>query len=120
MKRAQKRTIQLDQPDIAGRLPEFREALLQQRQIRLDQLDELADGAANTPSEVDDARDPVNEILETGAAAALAEAEHALDRMRAGRYGICERCMTHIPFERLEILPMSRHCVSCQRGTRLH
>jgi DnaK suppressor protein len=120
MNRAQNKTTKLASPDITRRLPEFRKALAQQRQIRLDQLDDLAEAAANSPSEVDDARDPVNEILETGAAAALAEVEHALDRMRTGRYGICESCTTHIPYERLEILPMSRYCVRCQRGVRLH
>lgn len=120
MNRAQSKTTALGSPDIPTRLSELREALLQQRQIRLDQLENLADLAANSSSEVDDARDPVSEILWTGAAAALAEVEHAMDRMGAGRYGICERCMTQIPYERLEILPMSRYCITCQRGIRLH
>jgi DnaK suppressor protein len=121
MNRAQNKTTALaSPPDIITRLPELRKALVQQRQIRLDQLEDLAESAAYSSSEVDDARDPVNEILWTGAAAALAEVEHAMDRMRAGRYGVCERCMTHIPYERLEILPMSRYCISCQRGIRLH
>jgi DnaK suppressor protein len=103
-------------PDLAARLPELREALVQQRQFRLEQLDELAEGAMKPPSTGNDTPDEVNAILAAGAATALAEIEDALDRIRAGTYGTCELCIAHIPYERLEILPMSRYCIGCQRG----
>jgi hypothetical protein len=31
-----------------------------------------------------------------------------------GSYGICERCTEPIPWQRLEVLPMSRLCTPCQ------
>jgi RNA polymerase-binding transcription factor DksA len=43
----------------------------------------------------------------------LASLENALDKSRAGRYGICEVCGQPINPERLEILPDTRRCVNC-------
>lgn len=100
--------------DLADHLAELHAALVQQRQFRLEQLSELAEAAANLPRAVDDVHDEVDEILRTSATKALTEVDAALDRLHAGTYGRCERCATHIPFERLEILPMSRYCIRCQ------
>jgi DnaK suppressor protein len=101
-------------PQLAAHLTELRAALEQQRQFRLDQIDELAEIGPSTPPRLSDVHDEVNEILRAGAAKALVEVEDALERMRAGNYGVCERCATPIALERLEILPMSRHCMRCQ------
>jgi RNA polymerase-binding transcription factor DksA len=46
---------------------------------------------------------------------AVAESAQALRRMADGTYGICERCATLIPLERLEAIPQARFCVPCQR-----
>jgi DnaK suppressor protein len=43
----------------------------------------------------------------------LAEIDAALQRLRDGRYGICERCGQEIPEERLEVRPVARTCVGC-------
>ena len=45
----------------------------------------------------------------------LADAEHALDRIEMGTYGICEVCGDPIPMERLEARPEARYCVTHQR-----
>jgi RNA polymerase-binding transcription factor DksA len=98
---------------ITDLLADFRLALEQQRQFRLEQLDELAAvsvrslGGAEVPDEV-------HSILIASATAALTEVEAALGRIHAGLYGSCERCAKVIPIDRLEILPMSRYCMSCQ------
>jgi RNA polymerase-binding transcription factor DksA len=107
-------------PHLAGRLPELRAALQQQRQFRLEQLRELAEEAANSSPAADDVHDEVGEILRASATTALAEAEAALERMRTGSYGICERCTEPVSFERLEILPMSRYCMRCQHAHEMH
>jgi RNA polymerase-binding transcription factor DksA len=39
----------------------------------------------------------------------LDEVEHALERMDAGTYGICEECGRPIPLARLRILPEARY-----------
>jgi DnaK suppressor protein len=101
-------------PDLAERLPELRAALVQQRKFRLEQLNELAEEATKSVPADDDVHDQVGEILRISATTALTEVQDALDRLRAGTYGRCERCTTHIPYERLEILPMSRYCMRCQ------
>lgn len=56
------------------------------------------------------------EIAEVGALRAeeaLAEIEHALERLEAGTYGWCESCGNAVPIERLEAIPSARACVAC-------
>jgi RNA polymerase-binding transcription factor DksA len=53
---------------------------------------------------------------------------HALERLEGDQYGLCIRCQSPIPTERLERMPYSEMCVSCQsqaergalRQTRYH
>lgn len=44
---------------------------------------------------------------------ALAEVEHALAKIEAGTYGICESCGKPIAEARLEAKPAARHCIDC-------
>jgi RNA polymerase-binding transcription factor len=46
----------------------------------------------------------------------LAEIEAALQRMRTGRYAVCELCGNGIPEARLRALPWARCCVRCAEG----
>ena len=101
---------------ITQHLPELRSALEQQRQFRVDQLDELAAEAAAPMSMADEARIHVAAAVKVAAMAALADIDAALDRLERGTYGTCEQCRTAIPLERLEILPMSRLCMRCQHA----
>ena len=43
----------------------------------------------------------------------LSKVNHALARIEAGDYGICESCGHSIPVERLDVLPYSTLCVGC-------
>jgi RNA polymerase-binding transcription factor DksA len=43
----------------------------------------------------------------------LAELDHALDRLRQGSYGRCERCGRPIAAERLAARPAARTCITC-------
>ena len=45
----------------------------------------------------------------------LAQIERALRRLKAGTYGKCEVCSIRIPVARLNALPYSTLCVTCQR-----
>jgi DnaK suppressor protein len=45
----------------------------------------------------------------------LAHVENALERIRDGEYGLCERCSERIPVARLNALPYATHCIGCQR-----
>lgn len=44
----------------------------------------------------------------------LGEVEHALQRIEEGHFGYCEECGEEIPFERLQVVPYTTHCLSCQ------
>jgi DnaK suppressor protein len=93
-------------------LPDVRRLLEQQRRFRLDQLNELAvgaDGAAASQREV-------TEALREAAERVLDDIEAALIRLDLGRYGLCDVCSEPIQPERLEAIPMSRHCAPCQYG----
>jgi RNA polymerase-binding transcription factor DksA len=115
-----RRTAEAPAPlDLADQLPELHAALKEQRQFRLEQLRDLAEGARSSTAALDEVHDQVGEILRTSATTALTEVEAALDRLQTGTYGRCERCTTHIPYERLEILPMSRYCMRCQHDLEM-
>jgi DnaK suppressor protein len=49
--------------------------------------------------------------------ATLAEIDEALDRVKAGTFGLCEGCEEPIPKARLNAVPHARFCVDCQRKT---
>jgi len=41
--------------------------------------------------------------------------EHALERVAAGTYGVCETCGDAIPAERLAVFPGATSCVACKQ-----
>jgi len=45
----------------------------------------------------------------------LEEIAAALDRMRLGKFGLCEECQAAIPKARLQAVPYARYCVDCAR-----
>ncbi len=45
----------------------------------------------------------------------LAAIDAALDRARAGMYGVCEECGEEIPVGRLKAIPFAVCCVDCAR-----
>jgi DnaK suppressor protein len=93
-------------------LPRLRAELEQQQRFRLDQIDQLASEAALA---ADEARRQVIRALTMAAEWALGDINWALQRLDRGTYGTCERCTAPVPFERLNILPMARLCMPCQR-----
>ncbi|HUQ94907.1 MAG TPA: TraR/DksA family transcriptional regulator [Bryobacteraceae bacterium] len=50
----------------------------------------------------------------------LRKIEEALERMKEGSYGLCEECEESIPAKRLNAIPWSSFCVSCQERHDLH
>ena len=95
-------------------LPGIRAELDQQRRLRIDQLKELTADAAEAVTAADGPRLQITHILVATAESALDEIDAALQRLEDGSYGICERCVEPILWERLETLPMSRLCTTCQ------
>ena len=52
--------------------------------------------------------------VEKRLAVALAEVEHALEKYKAGTYGVCDLCGQPIVSERLEALPQANLCMGCK------
>ena len=38
----------------------------------------------------------------------------ALERMKAGTYGLCVECEEEVQQKRLDAVPWARHCIACQ------
>lgn len=101
--------------ELTAHLDELYDALTQQRQFRIEQLRDLAT-TTGPGAEYDQPRWEVAACLRAAATAALTDIEAAMQRMATDSYGRCEQCRSAIPLERLEILPMVRLCMRCQRA----
>ena len=44
----------------------------------------------------------------------LSKVNNALERIENGKYGICKKCSTKIPEDRLVIMPAADLCMSCE------
>lgn len=44
--------------------------------------------------------------------------EKALEKIRKGKYGVCENCGKKISERRLEIVPEARFCIDCEKSQR--
>jgi DnaK suppressor protein len=83
----------------------------------LSSLKELRQQAAGDmiDAALDSAQDEINSQLAEVESRELASIENALERMRAGQYGLCEACSNRIPIARLNALPYATLCIECQR-----
>jgi DnaK suppressor protein len=100
---------------LRGKLLEKRRKLLENLQSEL--------GAAvqptGLPGDVSDlatSTSGVEESYRIGAVEsnAVAEIDHALQRLESGKYGVCEDCGKPIPAARLEAVPFAYLCVPCK------
>jgi DnaK suppressor protein len=96
-----------DSAVLEHQLPALQAELDKQRRCRIDQLDELTVDATEAVATGDESRLQVTRVLQVAAESAVGEINAALERLENGSYGVCERCTEPIPFERLEVLPMT-------------
>jgi DnaK suppressor protein len=68
---------------------------------------------------LDAAQDEINSQLAEVESRELGSIDKALERMRDGSFGVCERCEETIPIARLNALPYATSCIGCQRETEL-
>jgi DnaK suppressor protein len=115
---------------MAVSLAQTYEALVADREAVSEQLAALSrdfEGIvqASRESNADDEHDPegatiafersqVTALIEQ-ARLHLDELDRAMERLRAGSYGVCERCGSEIGAERLEARPAARTCINCAR-----
>jgi DnaK suppressor protein len=64
---------------------------------------------------LDSAQDEINSQLAEVESRELASIEKALERIRAGQFGVCEHCGEKILMARLKALPYATLCIDCQR-----
>jgi DnaK suppressor protein len=104
-------------------LKKMRDTLTAQKRQIMQQLDEeLREGKESALDEGMDTYDlaseernrEINLILSDRDRDKLQAIEDALERIDSGTYGICEMCEEEIAPERLEALPFTRLCVTCQ------
>jgi RNA polymerase-binding transcription factor DksA len=101
----------------AAQLAVLQALLEEQRAFRIDQLTQLHRAAPSDPLSSPDPE--IERSLSTAALAALRDVQSALWRIEDGTYGRCTGCGASIPFERLEILPQTAHCLRCPRPEQL-
>ncbi len=106
-----------------GRLEEIRDLLARRRAELEAELERLTAPPTATASvsfgkRIGDGTTEAVERLSTTAtarsiAASITEIDHALDKLDAGSYGICDNCGRVIPEDRLEVRPAAGRCVAC-------
>lgn len=100
-----------DQTDLAARLhADVGHAITQVQILESEYATLLAD-----PDVIQEDRDATGLLLEH-ARASLGLAERALLRFRSGLHGVCDRCGGPIGEDRLEAIPDTVTCVTCQAG----
>ena len=97
-------------------LRETKKQLLREIQDRVKtETEGSKDDGRDTYDLASDERDrEINFILNDREREKLQSIEEALERIEDGSYGICESCEAEIAPARLEAMPFSRLCVSCQ------
>ncbi|MDP6442195.1 MAG: TraR/DksA family transcriptional regulator [Pirellulaceae bacterium] len=105
-------------------LQELREVLIKRRDALrkalagdLSLLKELRQQSSGDVVDVasDSAQDEISSQLAEVESRELTSIETALERLREGSYGMCERCTQAIPLARLQALPYATLCINCQR-----
>jgi DnaK suppressor protein len=94
-----------------------REALLKSLKLEIEDLSELPDLATGDSADAasDAAHHAVSSQIAELESRELVKIERALQQIRRGKYGICEACAKKIPLARLNALPYTTLCVTCQR-----
>jgi DnaK suppressor protein len=75
-------------------------------------------GRAAELEESPDLEPDLAELLIVRCREALEEIEEALRLIDQGGYGLCSVCGIAVPYDRLEAVPATRRCVSCQAGRK--
>lgn len=112
---------QLDVQQFRNRLTEMRAALQREIDARHEEVvnanQDTSYGVKNHPAE--DATELFTRerglAIEMEMQRELAQIDHALERVAAGQYGLCEVCSQPIPVERLEARPAATLCIVHQR-----
>jgi DnaK suppressor protein len=103
-------------------LSQFKKELEEKRKNLLEKIENLGK-VPDFGSDVDSGEEEADETEEFGNQLGVAQAyredladvETALDKIREGRYGICENCGEEISSNVLKLSPESKLCKNCKR-----
>ena len=70
------------------------------------------------PADIADADSDAGAVRAGNTLAVLEQTKHAIKRLDAGLYGVCERCENMIGGKRLAAYPRATRCLSCAQGRR--
>lgn len=96
--------------------------LLRTAGVTDEELRSLGERELGAPAE-DAARTEIQGILgklDDRQQAQFGEIRAALERLRAGTFGLCEACRGDIPVGRLRAVPAARLCLTCQGQQEAH
>ena len=99
-----------------------RDALRKALKMEIEDLSELPGVATGDSADAasDAAHHAVSSQIAELESRELMKIERALQKIWGGTYGVCEACGKKIPLARLNALPYSTLCVTCQRDEELH
>jgi DnaK suppressor protein len=104
--------------ELKAMLEARRDAMQEQVLQKMRAFRDTAGATTRPPADLSD--DPEQENLDFALVEMHAQTlEHitsALDRLRAGEYGLCHQCEEEIPEKRLRALPFATRCLSCQES----
>ena len=103
---------------------ELKHRLESARELLLKEIKELPDG--DMGNDVGDDNEEADESEEKQIVTSVEDTlkdrvvqiDSALNKMKTGRYGICESCNKNIPLEVLKIVPESRLCKNCKTAKK--
>jgi DnaK suppressor protein len=79
-------------------------------------FDESSTGGQAIEDAIGEVEDYVSKLpVEHALELRLKEIDIALNKIKKGSYGICEKCKKNIPLQRLKVKPESLLCVDCQK-----
>ncbi|MFO0705397.1 MAG: RNA polymerase-binding protein DksA [Nitrospira sp.] len=118
---AARRTAGARKPSAKSKYPDIRRALEKQRATLLGEVGEVLNqhqDQESLPDVSDQASAEVDQHfsmrIREREQKLLKKIEEALDRMKAGTYGICESCGEDIPYKRLKARPVTTLCIACK------
>jgi DnaK suppressor protein len=79
-------------------------------------FDESSTGSQAIEDAIGEVEDYVSKLpVEHALELRLKEIDIALNKIKKGSYGICEKCKKNIPLQRLKAKPEALFCIDCQK-----
>lgn len=92
-----------------------RDELCKSLRLEIEDLSELGDEGDSVDAASDAAHHAVSSQIAELESRELEKIERALGQIRRKAYGTCESCQKKIPLTRLNALPYTTLCITCQR-----